>query len=141
MKHRLISVVAGCVLLATVGAGCTSARSNLGTSDSSCYLALPAAARAVHRQGRLAGVHLYSLGTLRHVAPLVYQAVAPGHATSQRVCVVEFEGRFSESSVADPHGRTAGRLAVVVTAMPSNRLLGTVLFARTPLHFGHPHVG
>jgi hypothetical protein len=32
-------------------------------------------------------------------------------------------------------------VAVVVLAIPSNQLLGTVIFTRAPLQFGHTHIG
>jgi len=140
LKRRLAGGLAGCLLLAALASGCTSARNSLGTSDSSCYLALPAAERAVHGHGHLEGVHLFSLAALRQKAPHLYRTIAPERVTS-RVCVVAFDGFFTTSSVSDPRGRSAGRLAVVVATTPANRLLGTVIFVRPPLHFGHSHVG
>jgi hypothetical protein len=138
--RRLAGVLAGCVLLASVLAGCTSARSGLGTSDSSCYLALPTATKAVENHGRLLGVHLFTLTALEHKAPHLFQKLAT-RASSQRVCVIAFEGHFDTSSVSAPLGRPSGRLAVVVSTIPANHLLGTVIFTRPPLHFGHPHIG
>ena len=41
-----------------------SVRSNLGTSDSPCYLALPAATRSVGATSRLVGVHLTTVRTI-----------------------------------------------------------------------------
>jgi len=133
--------MAGGVLLAGVLAGCTTARSSLGTSDSSCYLALPAATKAIGGHGRLLGVDLFTLGSLRHKAPHLYKALAPRHDDSERVCVVAFGGVFDQAMVAHPRGRSSGRLAVVVATSPGNDVLGTVIFTRAPLHFGHPHFG
>ena len=138
--RRLAGALAGCVLLATVLTGCTSARSGLGTSDSGCYLALPTATKAVESHGRLLGVHLFTLTALQHKAPHLFQKLAT-RASSQRVCVIAFEGHFDANSVSAPLGRPSGRLAVVVSTIPANHLLGTVIFTRPPLHFGHPHIG
>ena len=48
---------------------------------------------------------------------------------------------FTAQSVTAPHGQASGRWAVVVSTTPGNHLLGTVIFTRPPLHFGHSHVG
>jgi hypothetical protein len=141
VQHRLAGAIAGCVLLSCVVAGCTSVRSSLGTSDSSCYRALPTARHAVHEQGRMLGVQLLTLATLRRQAPRLFENLTTTHADSQRVCVVAFEGQFTKSSVSKPSGRSAGRVAVVVSTAPSNQLLGTVIFTRAPLRFGHSHFG
>ena len=138
---RAAVALAGCLLAAGALAGCSSARSSLGTSDSSCYLALPTATKAVENHGRLVGVHLYELSALRHRAPKLYKTLAPTGPASERVCVVAFEGHFEQATVSRPLGRPSGRLAVVVSTTPDNRLLGTIIFAHTPLHFGHPHIG
>jgi len=129
------------MFLAGVLSSCSSARSNLGTSDSSCYLALPTATKAVEGHGRLLGVHLFDLAALRHRAPRLFEMLATRNGGSQRVCVVAFEGHFEKSNVSKPLGRSSGRLAVVVSTTPANQLLGTVIVTRAPLHFGHPHIG
>lgn len=139
--RRLAGGLAGCLLLAGVLAGCSSARSSLGTSDSSCYLALPTATKAIGGHGRLLGVHLFTLTSLRHRSPHLFKALALGHDGSERVCVVAFSGVFDQATVSHPRGRSSGRLAVVVATTPGNELLGTVIFTRAPLHFGHPHIG
>jgi hypothetical protein len=87
------------------------------------------------------GVQLLTLAAIRREAPRLFKDLATKKAGSQRVCVIAFAGRFGKGSVADPRGLPAGRLALVVSATPSNQLLGTVLFLRAPLHFGHPHIG
>ncbi len=137
---RLASGLVACLLLSGVLAGC-SARSSLGTHDSSCYLALPTATDAVHAHGRLLGVHLFNLAALRQQAPHLMTVLASTHAGSQPVCVFAFTGKFDEDSVSHPLGRSAGRLAVVVLTTPSNQLLGTVIFRHAPLRFGHTHFG
>jgi hypothetical protein len=139
--RRLAGALAGSLLLASVLAGCSSARSSLGTSDSSCYVALPTATKAIGGHGRLLGVHLFTLASLRHRAPQLFKALAPGRDDSERVCVVAFAGVFTQAMVSHPRGRSSGRLAVVVATNPGNDVLGTVIFTRPPLHFGHPHIG
>ncbi len=140
LARRIAAGLAACLATASVVAGCSSVRSDLGTSDSSCYLALPAASRAVHGSGQLAGAHLLTLTGLRREAPRLFGHLAarPGPG---RICVIEFTGAFTRESVARPLGSPSGRLAVVVLRTPSNLLLGTVILDHPPLHFGHDHVG
>jgi hypothetical protein len=133
-------LVVGCLAVVSVSAGCTSARANLGTTDSSCYLSLPAATKAVGPHSRLLGVHLFTLDDLRTKAPKLYAQVAPHRATTQRVCVLAFSGHFTTDTVSMPHGRSAGPVAVVVLSNPSNHLLGTVILRQTPLRFAHSHI-
>jgi hypothetical protein len=141
MMRQLACALAGYMLLAGAVAGCTSARSNLGTSDNSCYLALPSASNAVGAHGRLLSVDLFTLTALRERAPQLFTALGTKHASPQRVCVVTFVGKFNKTSVLDPLGSSSGRLAVVVLATPSNQLLGTVIFTGASLHVGHTHIG
>jgi len=133
--------IAGAVLLASVVSGCTTVRSDLGTSDSSCYLALPTATKAVDAHGRMIGVRRLTLSTLRRQAPSLSAGLGTTRAASQVVCAVAFEGRYTQASVSQPYGQSSGHLAVVVSTNPGNHLLGTFLFTRLPLHFGHPHFG
>jgi hypothetical protein len=141
VPRRLVRGAVGCMLVAIAFTGCTSVRSSLGTSDSSCYRALPTARQAVSAQGRMLGVQLLTLAAIRRDAPQLFEDLATTHAGSQRVCVVAFAGRFEKSSVSDPHGRSAGHVAVVVSTTPSNQLLGTVILGQSPLRFGHSHFG
>ena len=127
-------------MAASLGAGCTSARSDLGTSDSSCYLSLPAATKAVGPHSRLLGVHLFTLDELRQKAPKVYADVGPDSSTTQRVCVLAFSGHFTTDNVSMPHGRSEGPVAVVVLSNPSDHLLGTVILRQVPLRFAHSHI-
>jgi len=137
VRAGLAGVVAGLTLTA-----CASARSDLGTSSGPCYVALPAAEGAVHRAGRLEGVRLVTVGAMRTDAPHAFAAAtSAGARPSDRVCLVAYEGRFAASGVQRPTGRPSGRFAVVVVAYPGARLLGTVIFRRVPLHFGHSHFG
>jgi hypothetical protein len=140
-QPRWAAGTAICVLAAAVLAGCTTARSSLGTSDSSCYLALPTATKAVESHGRLLGVQKFSLSALRKNAPHLLQDLATTAPGSETVCIVAFTGKFTSGSVSDARGRSSGHLAVVVSTTPGNHLLGTVIFTKAPLHFGHSHVG
>lgn len=139
--RRGVGGVVGCLLVAAFLADCTTARSDLGTSVSSCYHALPTATKAVHRRGHLLGVQEFTVGSLRREAPDLSQELAAQAASDRRICVVAFSGTFDASSVSAPRGQQSGKLAVVVTTTPGNHLLGTVILPRPPLRFGHPHAG
>lgn len=141
VRRRWAAGAAGCVLLAGVLTGCTAARSNLGTSDSSCYLALPTATKAIGSHGHLLGVQRFSLSALRKKAPHLLHDLATTAPASETVCLIAFTGKFTAGSVSDPRGRSSGQLAVVVSTTPGNHLLGTVIFTKAPLHFGHFHAG
>ena len=100
-RPRWAAGTAICVLAAAVLAGCTTARSSLGTSDSSCYLALPTATKAVESHGRLLGVQKFSLSALRKNAPHLLQDLATTAPGSETVCIVAFTGKFTSGSVSD----------------------------------------
>ncbi len=134
-------MVASCILATVLLAGCTTVRSSLGTSDSSCYLALPTANQAVHSAGRLVGVHVFTGARLRKDAPRLFNRLAVPIGSQQRICVIEFTGSFKTASVVKPRGVDAGHLALVVVEAPSNELLGTVVLDRPPLRFNHTHIG
>ncbi len=142
---RLVTASVSCAVAAGLLAGCTSARSNLGTSDSSCYVALPTAARAVGSHSRLIGVHLTTVATLHRQFPRLFHelSVELSHepAPGQRLCVVAFSGSYSRSTVSKPLGRPSGSVAIVVLKFPSNELLGTAIDVRLPVRFGHSHIG
>jgi hypothetical protein len=131
----------GCLLVATLVADCTTARSDLGTSVSSCYLALPTATTAVDGHGHLLGVQRFTVGALKQKAPALYRDLISHPPSSEGVCVVAFGGTFRASEVSDARGRPSGHLAVVVSTTPGNHVLGTVIFAHLPLRFGHTHAG
>ncbi len=140
--RRAVRAVLAGALAALALSACASARSDLGTSSGPCYVALPAAEGAVHGAGRLVGVRLVSVGALQTDAPHVFAAaLSAGERPSDRVCLVAYEGRFAASGVQRPTGRSSGRFAVAVVAYPGARLLGTVIFRRVPLRFGHSHFG
>jgi hypothetical protein len=139
--RRGMGRIIACLVMATVVAGCTTARSDLGTSVSACYLALPTATKAVDGHGHLLGVQEFTIGSLQRRAPNLYGELATHPSMDKRICVVAFGGTFDKSSVTEGRGRENGHLAVVVSTSPGNHLLGTVILARPPLRFGHPHVG
>jgi len=138
---KLASGVAACLLAAGLTAGCTSARSDLGTSDSSCFLALPSATKAAGPHSRFIGVHLYTLSSLQKKVPHLFGLLPSEPASSQRICAIAFSGTFTKTSVSHPLGLASGSVAVVVLKTPSNQLLGTVIFNHTPVGFGHTHTG
>lgn len=139
-KRRRLAAGAGSFLFAVcLMAGCTSARTNLGTSDSSCYLALPAATKAVGPHSRFIGVHLFTLASLRKIAPRLFDALPAQPSSSQRVCALGFVGSFTKTSVSMPLGLASGSVAVVISKTPSNQVLGTVIFNQAPIRFGHSH--
>lgn len=139
--RRAAAVGVTCALSVYFGAGCTSARTNLGTTDSACYLALPIASHAIGTQGRLQGVRLVTLSTLRHEAPGLTAHVSSEVPANQNICALAFAGRFTLSSVTKPYGRPVSRVAIVLVTRPSNTVLGTVLLDRLPLRFSHSHIG
>jgi hypothetical protein len=139
--RRLGLALSATALLAVLATGCTSVRSSLGTSDSSCFRAIPVANTAVHSRGRFVGAHLFTESKLHSTAPKLVSALTADGLTVHTVCVVAFEGTFSATGVSHPLGRSTGKLAVVVASSPANKVLATVIFGKAPLHFGHPHVG
>ncbi|MGH9089328.1 MAG: hypothetical protein ACRDYZ_14670 [Acidimicrobiales bacterium] len=135
---RRLAAAAGVAVAGVVLGSCTSVRSDLGTGSSGCYVAIPAAAGAVHHRGTLRGALLESAARLRARTPPL-AAVADTHG-QRNVCLVAFTGHYTASSVADPAGAAAGNLAVVEVGYPDHRVLATFLAARQPLPFGHSHI-
>jgi hypothetical protein len=97
--------VAGLALAAAVCAGCSSARVGLGTTDESCYLQLPTAAKAVGGHGHLEGVRKYNLSSLKGIAPRLYDYLADQVPKGQAVCLAAYSGHFASSMVTRPLGR------------------------------------
>jgi hypothetical protein len=124
---------------AVLAGGCTAARNNLGTSDSGCYVALPAAQAALHGAGTFHGVRLVSVKSLHQFERLHAAAVSEPSARVKEVCLVAFTGHFRAATVSQPHGQPSGRFAVVVVEYPDNRVLGTVIFAHIPVRVAHTH--
>jgi hypothetical protein len=136
-RRRARAGLTGCCLLALLPlllGACAGPRSELGLSDGSCYVALPAAAAAVQHHGRLIGVRLVNVRSLGRTEPAFHAATA---GVGGRVCLVAFRGHFTPDDVVRPFGRTPGPVAVAVLTYPGNRLLGTVLTPHPHLHFGH----
>jgi len=137
VRRRAAAIAAGLALAASVCAGCSSARSNLGTVDESCYLQLPTAAKAVGPHAHLAGVRKFTVSSLKPFAPRMYQHLRGVVPKGQSVCLAAYTGHFTASSVQKPHGRSSGKLAVAVVTSPGDELLGTVILNRVPLRFQH----
>ncbi len=134
-------LVAGALLAGAASlAGCAAARNELGTANSACYVDLPAAIHAVHHHGRLEGVRLVSVASLRRHAPRLYAAAQARSTRPSDVCLVAFSGRFRAAGVARPIGDSAGHLAVVELGYPHRRLLATLLVSHAPLPFSHFHL-
>jgi hypothetical protein len=138
---RVLRVTICVAVLVLLADSCTAARTNLGTSDSACYLALPSATKAVHSAGRLIGVQRSTLTKLKRSYPVFVNNLHVNGAMAEQICLFAFSGRFTAQSVSKPRGRPVGRLAVVVLSTPANALLGTAILRHAPLRFGHPHIG
>jgi hypothetical protein len=139
MRSRAVSLAAALVVAATLLASCSTARTDFGTTDASCYLALPTAAKAVGGHGHLEGVRKYTLSNLRSVAPKLYTQLADDVSKKQGVCIAGYTGHFSATEVSKPLGHPTGTLAVAVVTTPGNELLGTLILTRLPVRFQHTH--
>ena len=140
LRARTIGAwAAGLALAATVCAGCSSARIGLGTSDETCYLQLPTAAKAVGGHGHLSGVRKYNLSSLKPIAPRLYDYLADQVPKNQAVCLAEYTGHFTAGEVTKPLGRKTGTLAVAVVTSPHNDVLGTLILDHLPVRFQHTH--
>jgi hypothetical protein len=124
-------------LAASLLAACSSARTDIGTTDESCYLALPTAAKAVGSHAHLHGVRKYSLSAMKSVAPKLYGRLAHDVPKGKSVCLAAYTGHFTQESVSKPLGRPAGTLAVAVVTIPGNELLGTLILPKIPVRFQH----
>jgi hypothetical protein len=138
-RTRIASVAAALLLAATLLVSCSSARSDFGTTDASCYLALPTASKAVGGHGHLEGVRKYTLSSLRSVAPRLYKSLADDLSKKQGVCIAGYSGHFTAKDVSKPLGRPAGTLAVAVVTTPADKLLGTLILTKLPVRFQHTH--
>lgn len=131
--------VAALALIGAGCAGCSSARVGLGTTDESCYLQLPTAAKAVGGHGHLEGVRKFNVSSVKEVAPRLYDYLADQVPKDQAVCLAAYSGHFTSSMVTKPLGRKAGKLAVAVVTSPHNEVLGTMILNRIPVRFQHTH--
>jgi hypothetical protein len=123
--------------MASVLAGCSAARIDVGTTDETCYLALPTAAHAVGAHAHFVGVRKYSMSELKGVVPKLYAALSKSVSSKQSVCLAAYTGHFSSYTVVKPQGHPAGTLAVAVVKSPGNELLGTVILSKIPVRFQH----
>lgn len=136
-----LAAIAALVLSASLLSACASARNELGTASSDCYIELAGAFAAVHHHGRLLGVRLVSVASLRHHAPPLYRAARnDALASSDQVCLVALGGSFRNTAVAHPVGASRGDLAVAELAYPKKQLIATLVTSRAPLPFGHSHI-
>jgi hypothetical protein len=124
-------------LAASLLAACSSARTDIGTTAESCYLALPTAAKAVGGHAHLEGVRKYSLNGMKSLAPKLYGHLAQDVPKGKSVCLAAYSGHFTRGSVDKPLGRSAGKLALAVVAVPGNDLLGTLILEKLPVRFQH----
>jgi hypothetical protein len=136
---RVASLAAALVLAAMLLASCSSARTDFGTTDASCYLELPTASQAVGGHGHLEGVRKYTLSGLRNVAPRLYDRLAKDVPKKQGVCIAGYTGHFTASEVSKAMGKPSGTLAVAVVTTPGNKLLGTLVLTKLPVRFQHTH--
>jgi|GEM_PF-1512759 len=134
---RSVGIGVACTVMAVGLAGCAAARSELGTVNSDCYIVLPTAFRAVHHHGKLDGVRLVPVTSLRSHARLLYDAATRSGKRTGDVCLVAFRGDYLATSVVGHVGRTAGHVAVVELGYPGKRLFATLLLRRPPISFGH----
>jgi len=137
LRRRLGAGVAGLAVAASLLTACSAARTGQGTTDESCYLALPTAAKAIGGHGHLHGVRKFTLSGLHGIAPRLYTRLADDVPKGQNVCLAAYTGHFTASSVAKPLGRPAGTLAVAVITTPGNHLLGTLILTKIPVRFQH----
>ena len=137
LRRRLGAGVAGLVVAASLLTACSAARTGQGTTDESCYLALPTAAKAIGGHGHLHGVRKFTLSGLHGVAPRLYTRLVDDIPKGQNVCLAAYTGHFSAASVSKPLGRPAGTLAVAVVTTPGNKLLGTLILMKIPVRFQH----
>lgn len=133
----LSGVVLVLVLAGSVFTGCSAARTDVGTSDESCYMALPTAAHAVGPGAHFTGVRKYTTASLKGVAPRLYTFVAKSVPAKQSVCLAAYTGHFTSYTVVKPVGRAAGTIAVAVVRTPSNQLMGTLILTKVPVRFQH----
>lgn len=135
------AIACGVLVLGALGlGGCASVRNDLGTVSSGCYVDLALASHAVHHHGRLRGVRLVPVASLRPHEPLLFDAAEVRRKRLGQVCLVAFGGQFHSDLVDHPIGEPTGKLAVVELGYPNRKLLATLIVTRPPLAFGHSHL-
>ena len=125
------------VVAASLLASCSSARTDSGTTDDSCYLALPTAAKAVGGHGHLEGVRKYTLSNLRTIAPKLYGRLATTCPRSRPSASPATRATSPRRRCRSHSGQPSGTLAVAVVTTPGNRLLGTLILSKIPVRFQH----
>jgi len=138
-RTRVAALAAALLLAATLLVSCSSARTDFGTTDASCYLALPTASKAVGGHGHLEGVRKYTVSGLRNVAPRLYARLSKDESKKQGVCIAGYTGHFTAAEVSKPIGKPSGTLAVAVVTTPGDKLLGTLILTKLPVRFQHTH--
>jgi hypothetical protein len=133
----MVRGAAALIVAAALLSACSGAHTGLGTTDESCYLELPTAAKAVGHHGHLSGIRKYSLGSLHGMAPSLYGHLSHDVPKGQNVCLAAYTGHFASSAVSKPFGRGSGTLAVAVVTTPGNKLLGTLILTKIPVRFEH----
>jgi|HubBroStandDraft_5_1064220.scaffolds.fasta_scaffold241160_2 hypothetical protein len=139
--RRAARVLPAFLLAGSLLAACSSARVIQGTTDETCYLALPTAEDAVGTQAHahLEGVRKFTVSSLQGPAPRLYDRLKDEVPLKDAVCLVAYTGHFTSSDVSKGFGRASGSLAVVAVKTPGNRLLGTLVLAHLPVSFDHTH--
>jgi hypothetical protein len=136
-RSALVALAASLLLTASVLTACSAARIGLGTTDESCYLALPTAAKSVGEHAHLEGIRKFSISSLRGIAPKLYGRISHDVPKGKGVCLAAYTGHFTASSVSKPLGRQAGTLAVAIVTTPGNDLLATLVLTKIPVRFRH----
>ena len=127
------AVLAAAVTVLLAVAACGGPRSGLGTHASGCFRALPAAADAVHDEGRLLGVRIVSDRHAREFVP--YEA---GTGDDHPVCLVAYRGQFGTHPVDRVLARSGDTFAVVAVALDAHpHALGAVVVDKLPTRFRH----
>ncbi len=137
--RRVGAAVAGLALAGSALVGCSAARTDVGTTDETCYIALPTAAHAVGPGAHFVGIRKYEMSSLKGIAPRLYAQMAKTVPAKQAVCIAAYTGHFSSYTVVKPLGRPVGTLAVAVIKTPGNELLGTLILTKLPVRFQHTH--
>lgn len=131
MRRRVAVGTLGLLLLAGL-AGCAGQRNSLGTGSTGCFRSLPAAAAAVHHQGRYLGVRQVKASTVAKRHPEF------SRFGSETLCVVAYQGTFGPGSVAGANPAKSGAYAVVVLDAKTARVVASFIVDRLPLRFTHP---
>jgi hypothetical protein len=139
-RLRIVAVTVTVVLL---GAGCTAARNDLGTTTEQCFRAIPVGRAAVHGSGTYAGTVLVTVRDLTARGQLRLSTSRDPRAKA--LCLVAYHGSYHTSDVMRPTGTVpssgVGSYAVAIVSSPGNFLLGTNIFQMLPKRFRHTHVG